>query len=112
MQRAVRGIGDRGRIRPKDWSGVARGLREEGIGGRPMLVTQHPVFRRFWYPVIPMEDLAAGPKPFTLLGTKLVLWLDADGKPAAALDRCCHRTARLSRGFCENGTIVCGYHGW
>ncbi len=77
-----------------------------------MLVTQHPVFRRFWYPVIPMEQLADGPKPFTLLGTRIVLWLDAEGKPAATQDRCCHRTAQLSRGFCENGNIVCGYHGW
>jgi len=77
-----------------------------------MLVTGHPVFRRFWYPVMPMEQLADGPKPFRLLATDIVLWLDADGKPAAALDRCCHRTAKLSRGFCEAGRIVCGYHGW
>jgi phenylpropionate dioxygenase-like ring-hydroxylating dioxygenase large terminal subunit len=77
-----------------------------------MLVTQHPVFRRFWYPVIPLDRLAAGPQPFTLLGTKIVLWLDGEGQPAAARDRCCHRTAMLSRGFCENGNIVCGYHGW
>jgi phenylpropionate dioxygenase-like ring-hydroxylating dioxygenase large terminal subunit len=77
-----------------------------------MLVTKHPVFRRFWYPVIRMADLAGGPKPFTLLGTDIVLWLDATGAPAAALDRCCHRTAKLSRGFCDSGNIVCGYHGW
>ncbi len=77
-----------------------------------MLVTKHAVFRRFWYPVLPAEDLADGPKPFTLLGTELVLWRDAQGAPAAALDRCCHRSAKLSRGFCEDGNIVCGYHGW
>ena len=52
-----------------------------------MLVTRQKVFRRFWYPVIPMEQLADGPKPFTLLGEKIVLWLDADGKPAATIDR-------------------------
>ncbi len=77
-----------------------------------MLVTKHPVFRRFWYPVIKVEDLKDGPKPFRLLETDIVLWLDAAGKPAATLDRCCHRTARLSKGFCENGNVVCGYHGW
>jgi len=27
-------------------------------------------------------------------------------------DRCCHRTARLSKGSTENGELVCGYHGW
>jgi len=77
-----------------------------------MLATKQKVLRRFWYPVIPMENLASGPKPFTLLGEKIVLWLDAAGKPAAAIDRCCHRTAQLSCGFVENGNIVCGYHGW
>src|SRR5258706_7445775 len=77
-----------------------------------MPVTRQKVVRRFWYPVIPIEHLATGPKPVTLLGEKLVLWLDADGQPAAAIDRCCHRTAQLSRGVVEAGNIVCGYHGW
>ena len=36
----------------------------------------------------------------------------ADGTPAALRDRCCHRTAKLSKGFVEHGNIVCGYHGW
>jgi phenylpropionate dioxygenase-like ring-hydroxylating dioxygenase large terminal subunit len=77
-----------------------------------MLATKHKVLRRFWYPVIPMDDLAGGPKPFTLLGEPIVVWQAADGQPAATIDRCCHRTAQLSRGFVENGNIVCGYHGW
>lgn len=77
-----------------------------------MLATKQKVLRRFWYPVMPVDDLASGPKPFTLLGENIVLWLDADGKPAATIDRCCHRTAKLSCGFVENGNIVCGYHGW
>ena len=77
-----------------------------------MLVTKQKVLRRFWYPIIPLEQLESGPKPFTLLGESIVLWLDADGKPAATIDRCCHRTAKLSCGFVENGNIVCGYHGW
>jgi phenylpropionate dioxygenase-like ring-hydroxylating dioxygenase large terminal subunit len=77
-----------------------------------MLVTQQPVLRRFWYPVIPMALLKDGPKPFRLLGEDVVVWLDANGKPCAVADRCCHRTAKLSCGFVENGAIVCGYHGW
>jgi phenylpropionate dioxygenase-like ring-hydroxylating dioxygenase large terminal subunit len=68
--------------------------------------------RRFWYPVMPVSHLADGPKPFRLLDIEIVLWLSADGKPAAIADRCCHRTAKLSRGYCEGGRIVCGYHGW
>lgn len=77
-----------------------------------MLVTRQPVLRRFWYAVMPMDKLAAGPQPFTLLGEDIVLWLKADGTPAALKDRCCHRTAKLSKGFVENGNIACGYHGW
>jgi phenylpropionate dioxygenase-like ring-hydroxylating dioxygenase large terminal subunit len=77
-----------------------------------MLVTKQKVLRRYWYCVMPLDHLADGPKSFTLLGEKLVLWLDAQGNPAALQDRCCHRTAKLSKGFCESGNIVCGYHGW
>jgi phenylpropionate dioxygenase-like ring-hydroxylating dioxygenase large terminal subunit len=78
-----------------------------------MLVTQQPVFRRFWHAVMPLSHLAAGtPQPFTLLGEKIVLFLDASGQPAALKDRCCHRTARLSKGRCVDGALQCGYHGW
>ncbi len=30
-----------------------------------MLTTKQKVLRRFWYAVMPIDDLAAGPKPFT-----------------------------------------------
>jgi phenylpropionate dioxygenase-like ring-hydroxylating dioxygenase large terminal subunit len=77
-----------------------------------MLVTQQKTLRRFWYCVMPLEELGEGPKPFKLLGENIVLWRDADGRPAALQDRCCHRTAKLSLGFCSKGNVVCGYHGW
>lgn len=77
-----------------------------------MLPTAQPVLRRFWYPVIPLSHLEAGPQPFTLLGEPLALWLDQTGKPAAVYDSCCHRQAKLSRGVIVNGNIRCPYHGW
>ena len=85
-----------------------------------MLVTRQPVLRKFWHAVMPLAHLREGPKPFTLLGENIVLFLDADGQPAALRDRCCHRTARLSKGWCVDGAgqactqgaIRCGYHGW
>ena len=77
-----------------------------------MLSTKQPVLRRFWYAIMPMDHLKEGPKPFTLLGQPIVLFLDDKGEPAALEDRCCHRTARLSKGWCNNGHVVCGYHGW
>jgi phenylpropionate dioxygenase-like ring-hydroxylating dioxygenase large terminal subunit len=77
-----------------------------------MLNTKQRVLRRFWYAVIPLEALASGPKPFRLLGEDIVLFLDGSGKPAALQDRCCHRSAKLSKGWCKDGALVCGYHGW
>ncbi len=78
-----------------------------------MLVTSQPLFKRFWYPVIPMSLLSNDkPQSFQLLGQKIVVWLGAEGKPAAAADRCCHRSANLSLGKVENGVLACAYHGW
>ncbi len=77
-----------------------------------MLQTATPLLRRFWYPVMPLGLLKDGPRPFRLLGQDLVLWLDGQGQPAAMDDRCCHRTARLSKGFYTEGRLACGYHGW
>lgn len=85
-----------------------------------MLVTQQPIFRKFWHAVMPLTDLAKGPQPFTLLGQDIVVFLQENGEPAALRDRCCHRTAKLSKGWCVNkegqacgqGHLRCGYHGW
>jgi phenylpropionate dioxygenase-like ring-hydroxylating dioxygenase large terminal subunit len=78
-----------------------------------MLVTQQPVLRRFWHAVMPLAQLQGGqPQPFTLLGENIVLFLDEHGQPAALKDRCCHRTAKLSKGQCVGGALQCGYHGW
>ncbi|NEQ33962.1 MAG: aromatic ring-hydroxylating dioxygenase subunit alpha [Leptolyngbya sp. SIO4C5] len=77
-----------------------------------MLVTQQPVLRRFWYPILPMEQLLKTPASFTLLGEKLVVWRDQAGQPAVLRDRCCHRSAQLSLGQIKDGSIRCPYHGW
>lgn len=78
-----------------------------------MLPTKQPILKRFWYPTLSINELASEPKPFELLGTKLVLWLDADQKPVALNNRCPHRSVPLSNdGAIIDGTIRCGYHGW
>jgi len=77
-----------------------------------MRATETPLLSQFWYPVIPVSLLEDGPRPFRLLGRDIVLWLDGDGRPSALDDRCCHRTAKLSKGFYANGALACGYHGW
>lgn len=78
-----------------------------------MLITQQPVLRRFWYPVMPIAMLTPDkPQSFQLLGQRLALWLDAEGKPASIADRCCHRSAQLSKGEVIEGCVRCPYHGW
>jgi len=77
-----------------------------------MLVTQQPVLKRFWYPVMPSSELLDRPQSFELLGQKIVLWRDSQGHPAAAQDRCSHRSAQLSKGKVTDGCIECPYHGW
>src|ERR1700689_2577922 len=77
-----------------------------------MLTTRQKTLRRFWYATMPVSHLTEGPKPFRLMNEDIVLFLDAAGAPAALRDRCCHRTAKLSKGRCVDGTLICGYHGW
>ena len=78
-----------------------------------MLTSQQKVFRKFWHATVPLSSLQGEtPQPFRLLGQDIVLFLDAQGRPAALQDRCCHRTAKLSKGRCFGGKLECGYHGW
>lgn len=77
-----------------------------------MLTTKQKTLRHFWYPTLRLDEVASGPKPFRLMGEDIVVFLTADGTPAALEDRCCHRTAKLSKGWCDESLLVCGYHGW
>ncbi len=66
----------------------------------------------FWHPVCRVDDV--GPTGVTaarLLGRDLAV-ADLGGRWVAFDDRCPHRSARLSVGTIENGTLQCAYHGW
>jgi phenylpropionate dioxygenase-like ring-hydroxylating dioxygenase large terminal subunit len=77
-----------------------------------MKIGDAPVFRRFWYPAMPAERLADGPKPFALFGEEMVIWQAADGTVSALADECCHRSVKLSLGEAKGCSLVCAYHGW
>lgn len=77
-----------------------------------MDLLNEPIWRRFWYPLAFVEDLASGPLGRRLLGRPVVLWQGPCGQVAAAIDRCPHRDARLSGGWTCEGRLVCPYHGW
>ncbi|MGF7233997.1 MAG: Rieske 2Fe-2S domain-containing protein [Frankia sp.] len=72
----------------------------------------NPVWRQFWYPVCFADEISAGPVARTLLGVPVVVWPGGPHEVAAAVDRCPHRDAALSRGWVCGERIVCGYHGW
>ncbi|SNQ46057.1 Rieske (2Fe-2S) iron-sulfur domain protein [Frankia canadensis] len=78
-----------------------------------LVISEHPVLRRFWYAVCFAGDLGGEPLARTVLGTPLVLWRASPGAaPSAALDRCPHREAPLSGGWITDCHLVCPYHGW
>lgn len=82
-------------------------------GPEHLVLSEHPVFRRFWYAVGFAAHVADRPLRRTVLGTDLVLWRPAPGAAVSvALDRCAHRDAPLSRGWIEACHLVCPYHGW
>lgn len=76
-----------------------------------MLITQEPIFRRFWYPVAFASVVGEAPVARRLLGTDLVLWR-ANDSISVAVDRCPHREVKLSPGWVSNCQLVCPYHGW
>ena len=70
-------------------------------------------FRNYWYPVLWSKSLGRKPIALTLMGEKLMLVRDRDGRPYALQNRCPHRGVPLSLGKQEfPGTWSCWYHGW
>ncbi|HXH84737.1 MAG TPA: aromatic ring-hydroxylating dioxygenase subunit alpha [Candidatus Tectomicrobia bacterium] len=68
--------------------------------------------RDHWYIAAASVELGRRPLACVVLGEPLVLFRDADGRPAALLDRCAHRNMALSAGRVAGGCIECPYHGW
>lgn len=67
----------------------------------------------YWYVACLSSELTAkAPLGRVVFGTPVALFRGRDGKPAALLDRCLHRNARLSAGATFDGCIGCPYHGW
>lgn len=72
-------------------------------------------FRRFWQPValsreVPEPDCV--PIQATVMGEKLVVFRDSQGKVGVLDSRCPHRGANLCLGRNEDGGLRCVFHGW
>ena len=64
----------------------------------------------FWHPVAFSREVADKPFAARLLDVELVLYRHAAGV-TVALDRCPHRSVRLSHGHLCDQTLACAMHG-
>jgi phenylpropionate dioxygenase-like ring-hydroxylating dioxygenase large terminal subunit len=71
-----------------------------------------PVVLDGWYILCRSHELREKPIRRSLYGTPIALWRQADGTPAAVVDRCPHRSVPLSGGRVVGGRLECPYHGW
>lgn len=71
-----------------------------------------PVLANDWHVVARSAEVIEGAvHKARLLGQDLVLWRH-QGAAMAWLDHCFHRGMPFSKGWVENGEVVCPYHGW
>jgi phenylpropionate dioxygenase-like ring-hydroxylating dioxygenase large terminal subunit len=88
------------------------------VTSKTQLAQQHNTiteagFHRSWYPVCLASDLAAGNVTGRdFLGTRVVAWRDAAGKPVVQGAWCPHLGADLSVGQVVEGRLRCAYHHW
>ncbi|WP_229757949.1 aromatic ring-hydroxylating oxygenase subunit alpha [Paenibacillus marchantiophytorum] len=69
------------------------------------------VLAQYWYPVAQASEITEKPIGIKLLDVKLVCYRSNE-RVVVARDLCFHRGAPLSKGWVENGEIVCPYHGF
>lgn len=75
-------------------------------------MTEAP-WNEHWFPAAFAQDIA--PErfyPVAIHGREVVLFRDATGAPTCLVNRCPHRSARLSDGALCEGVAQCNYHGW
>ena len=67
--------------------------------------------RNAWYIAAWTDEVKQQPLARRICNEPVVLFRDRSGRPAALVDRCCHRSAPLSLGEVVPDGIQCGYHG-
>lgn len=71
------------------------------------------LLRRYWHPVAASSQVEPGAaRAVRLLGERLVLFRQPDGRLSLLDERCPHRGASLAYGMVGADGIRCPYHGW
>jgi phenylpropionate dioxygenase-like ring-hydroxylating dioxygenase large terminal subunit len=70
------------------------------------------MLRNKWYLICPSKDLKHEILKQRILGEDIILFRTKSGNAVALEDRCCHRNVKLSLGYLNDESVVCGYHGW
>ncbi|MBT3396655.1 MAG: Rieske 2Fe-2S domain-containing protein, partial [Alphaproteobacteria bacterium] len=73
------------------------------------------LLRRFWFPAMLEEEIAAPDSPpvkLRLLGEDLIAFKDTDGRIGILDAYCPHRRVHLYFGRNEECGLRCVYHGW
>src|SRR5919201_5672834 len=84
------------------------------IAFRTMSETRIPSdsrLRHYWHPVVGSDEVGERPLGVRLLDEPVVLYRVKD-RVVALKDLCIHRGTPLSRGWLDDGILVCAYHGW
>jgi phenylpropionate dioxygenase-like ring-hydroxylating dioxygenase large terminal subunit len=66
----------------------------------------------YWYIACESRELKGRPLARTVLGKRLALFRDANGRASAVLDSCPHRNMALTGGKVTAQGLQCPYHGW
>jgi phenylpropionate dioxygenase-like ring-hydroxylating dioxygenase large terminal subunit len=94
-------------------SNLDQGSAAPGTLGREYKWPHDGTYLQNWNPLLLSEELPAGKivgKAF--LGTKVIVYRDASGKPVVQSAYCPHLGADLSVGGIVNGNVRCPYHFW
>jgi len=70
-----------------------------------------PTLASGWYAVAESGEVKKRPRAFRRFSLDLVFWRDSQGRAAAAVDFCPHRSVRLSLGEVKGDRIQCPFHG-
>ena len=72
------------------------------------------LLRRYWQPLCPSGEITAQKpkKRVTVMGERLVVFRDAQGRYGCVEEFCKHRGVSLFYGYAEDDGIRCCYHGW